>query len=159
MINLRDDESGSALIELALMVGLLGVPLLLGAGEVAPLMYDSAEIENAAHAGALYGMQSQVFAADSAGIISSAQTEAADFGTNLVVTPLTYYTCATSINSTQYTGTNALANATAGCTGINNHPLQFIQVTTTLQVIPSIRCPGLPATYTLTGFSMMEVEK
>ena len=49
--NLIFSDAGSALIELALMVGLLGVPLLLGTGEIAPLVYDSAEITNAAHAG------------------------------------------------------------------------------------------------------------
>lgn len=154
-----EEEAGSALVELALVVALLGMPLLLGAGAIGQLVYDAAEVANAAHAGALYGMQSAIFASDSAGITSAAQAEAADFGTSLTVVPLTYYACSNAIGGTQYTGSNAQSNAQAACTGTNNHALQFVQVPTALQVTLAIHCPGLPSTLTLTGSSVMEVQQ
>lgn len=155
---LREDV-GSALIELALTVGLLGVPLLLGTGALAPLAYASVEVDNAAHAAALYGSQSPTFAADNAGITSAAQAEATDYNTSLTVVPLVFYACATAIGGTHYTGNNAQANATSACTGTNNHSLQFVQVKAMLKVTPVIRCPGLSTTFTLTGTSVMEVQQ
>ncbi len=47
------DNSGSALIVLALVIS---VPLLLEIDEIGLLVYASAEMESAAHAGALYSM-------------------------------------------------------------------------------------------------------
>ena len=152
-------ESGSALIELALVVGILGVPLLLGTAEMGILGYDSIEVADAANAGALYGMRSQVFAADNTDMTAAAQAEASDFGTNLGVTPSTYYVCASAVTGTQYTGTNAQANAQAACTGTNNHAIQLVQVNTSITVTPPVRCPGLPSSFTLHGTSVMEVEQ
>jgi len=100
-------ESGGALIELALVVGLLGVPMFAGNAEMGMLAYDSIEVTDAANAGALYGMRSSTFAANTSAITTAAQTEAADFGTRLGVTPSTFYVCSTAVTGTQYTGTNA----------------------------------------------------
>jgi Flp pilus assembly protein TadG len=152
-------ENGSALLELALVVGLLGVPMLLGTAQMGILVYDSIEITDAANAGALYGMQSSTFAANTSGITTAAQAEAADFGTKLTVTPSTFYVCATAVGGTQYTGTNAQSNATAACTGTGNAALEFVQVLTSDAVTPPVLCPGLPKTFTLTGTSVMEVEQ
>ncbi len=153
---LSESDHGTALVELALMVGLLGVPLLLGVGALAPLVYASIEVENAAHTGALYGSQSSTTAVDIIGITTAAQTDVADFTTSLNVVPVTYYACATSVGGTQY---SSLSNATSACTGTNNHALQFIQVLATLQVTPVIRCPGVPTTWTLSSTSVMEVQQ
>jgi Flp pilus assembly protein TadG len=152
-------DSGGALLELALVAGLLGVPLLLGTAEMGILAYDSIEITDAANAGALYGMQSSTFAANTSGITTAAQADATNFGTGLSVTPTTYYVCATAVTGTQYTGTNGQTNATAACTGAGNHVLQFVQVGTSASVTPPIQCPGLPKTFTLNGTSVMEVEE
>ena len=151
-----EDEHGSALIELALMTGLLGVPLLLGVGALAPLVYASIEVENAAHIGAMYGSQSTTTAVDTAGMTTAAQNDVADFTTSLTVTPVTYWDCALSLGGTTY---NSLSAANSACTGTNNHALQFVQVLTTLQVSPVIRCPGLPTTWTLSSTSVMEVQQ
>jgi Flp pilus assembly protein TadG len=158
-MGLRDDH-GDALIELAVLFSLVGLPLLLGTVQMGFLVYDSVEISNAANAGALYGMQTSGYAASSAGITSAAQAEAADFGTKLTVTPTTYYACTNAVNGTQYpTSSYTQAQATAKCTGTGNAALEFIQVLTSASVTPAIHCPGLPATYTLTGTSVMEVEQ
>lgn len=110
-------EGGNALVEVALIASLLGVPLLLGTGEMGYVVYDSIEISNAAHAAALYGMQSSTFASDTAGMKTAAQNEATDFGAALTATPTSYYACSSAIGGTQYTGGSAQANATAACTG------------------------------------------
>jgi Flp pilus assembly protein TadG len=151
------EESGGSLVELALIMVFFYLPLLIGTGEVGLLVYDSIEISNAAQAGTDYGMGSATLAADNAGMTTAAQSEASEFGTLLTVTPLTYYVCAAAVTGTQYTGSNAQANATAGCTGTNNHALQFVQVTTSATVKPPIHLPGLPTSYLLQGFSAKEV--
>jgi Flp pilus assembly protein TadG len=152
-------EDGSALVELAVIVGLLGIPLLAGTAEMGLVVYDSIEVASAASAGASYGMQSATFAANTSGIITAAQTEAADFGTSLTVTPTVYYACALAVDGTQYTGANAQANATTGCTGASNHALEFVQVKTSVNVAPGIHLPALPSAFTVVGSSVMEVEQ
>jgi Flp pilus assembly protein TadG len=153
-------QSGSAMVELAVIVSILGVPLLIGTGQMGLIVYDSIEVSNAAYVGAEYGMQSLTFAANTAQIVAAARAEAADFsGTSVTVTPTIYYACALAVGGTQYTGTNAQSNATAACTGSNNRAVEFIKVTTSVPVTPVIRCPGLPTTYTLTGSAVMEVEQ
>jgi len=155
---LRDD-SGSALIELAFIFALLGVPLLAGTAQMGLLVYDSIEVVNAAHAGALYGMQSLTYAANTSGIQSAAQNDATDFGTGLSVSPSTYYACSNAIGGTQYSGLTAQASANTACTGSGNHAIEFVQVNTSVTVTPAIHCPGLPASYTLRGTAIMEVEQ
>jgi Flp pilus assembly protein TadG len=152
-------DSGSALVEVALIVSLFGVPLLIGSAVLGQVTYVSIEVTNAAHAGAMYGMQSAVFAANTSGITSAAQAEASDLGTNLTVTPTTFYVCSAAVTGTKYTGASAQANATAGCTGGTNHPLEFVQVNTSATVTPNIRMVGLPTSFALTGVSVMGVEQ
>ncbi len=153
------DERGSALLELAFVIALLAAPLLVGTAQMGMLVYDSIEVVNAAHAGALYGMQSLTYAANTSGIQSAAQNDATDFGTALSVSPSTYYACSNAIGGTQYTGTNAQTNAQNACTGSGNHALEFVQVNTSATVTPTVHCPGLPSSYTLRGTSVMEVEQ
>jgi len=150
------DESGNALIELAFVTAFIGVPMLLGTMQTGFLIYDSIEISNAAYGGALYGMQSVTFAAESSNIISTARAEAADFGAALTVTPTAYYACSLTITGTQYSTQSA---ANSACTGGTNHALEFIKVTTSAPVTSIVHCPGLASTYTLTGSSVMEVEQ
>ena len=155
-------ESGNALVELALVFALLGIPMLLGTVEMGYVVYYSVEISNAASAGALYGMQSATYAdaASIPAVQSAAQAEAPDFGTKLTVTPTTFYVCTSAVGGTQYsTGSYTQAQATAKCSGTGNHALEFIQVLTSATATPPVHCPGLPATFTLGGKSVLEVEQ
>lgn len=152
-------ESGNAMIELAVVASFLGVPMFLGTAETGLLVYDSIEVSNAANAGASYAMQSLTYAANTTGITAAARADATDFGTALTASSSTYYVCSLSEGGTQYTGTNAQANATAACTGTSNHALEFVQVSTSATVTPPIHCPGLPTSFTLRGYSVMEVEQ
>ena len=155
----RRGESGSALVELALVVAFLGVPLVLGTAQMGLVIYDSIEVTGAANAGALYGMRNSTFSADNVGMIAAAQADASDFGTKLSVTPSPYYVCALGVNGAKYIGAQAQANAAAACSGVGNHALQFVQVNTSATVTPMIHYPGLAKTFTLTGQSAMEVEQ
>ena len=159
MSMMRCGERGDALVELALALSLLGLPLLVGTADMGFVVYDSIEVANAAHAATLYGMQSSTYAANTAGIVAAAQTEASDFGATLTATPTAYYACSNAIGGTQYTGSNAQANATAACTGGTNHALEFVQVNTSVTVTPPVHLPGLSRTFTVTGSSVMEVEQ
>jgi Flp pilus assembly protein TadG len=152
-------EQGNALIELAFVFSFLGVPMLIGTADMGFVVYDSIEVTDAAHTAALYGMQSSTYAANSSGMIAAAQANATDFGTNLTVSPTTFYACSNAINGTQYTGSNAQANATAACTGGTNHALEFVQVGTSMTVTPPVHLGKLAKTFTVTGSSVMEVEQ
>ncbi len=118
------------------------MPLLVGGSELASVIYDSIELSNCAHAGAMYGMISSTFAADTAGIQKAAQAEAADFGTSVTVTPTSYYACSNTVDGTQYTTQSAAAAACPA--NASNHYLQFIKVVSNVSVTPPMQFPGLP---------------
>lgn len=156
---LRDDDRGQALVELALVLSFLGVPLLLGTAQMGLLIHDSIEVADAANAGALYAMQNNADASLTSVITSTAQAEAPDVS-SLTVTPTPYYACTSAVGGTQYViPTYTSTQAAAMCTGGGNHALEFIQVQTSATVTPLIHFPGLPSSYTLKGQAVMEVEQ
>jgi Flp pilus assembly protein TadG len=149
-------ESGDAIVELALTVALLGMPLLLGIISFAPAIYSSIEVANAAHAGVMYGMTSGTRASDSANIKTAAQTEAPDFGANLTVTPTLYWVCALSQGGTQYA---TQAAATSACTSSGDHAVEYLKVTATAIYTSALHLPGFSSTIPLSSTSAMEVEE
>jgi Flp pilus assembly protein TadG len=150
------DETGSALIETTIALGLFGVPLLLGTVYTGVLLTDYIDITNAAHSGAIYAMRSSTFAEDTAGIVSAAQADAPHIGSALTVTSSIYYVCSDSQDGTQYT---TQSNANAACTGASTHPLEYVQVTASAPITPPATFPGMPKTMTLSSTSAMEVEE
>lgn len=147
---------GNSMVELALLVSLFGAPMLVGTSEVAFLTYDSIEVTNAAHAGAMYGMISSTFAADSSGVTAAAQAEAPDIGSTVNVTPTIYYACSAAVDGTQY---STQIGANTACTGTGNHSLEFIQVVTSATITSPFQFSGLPKTVTFGGTSIMEVQE
>ena len=150
------NETGSAIVELGLMLAFLGVPLLLATSYFGVLLLDQIEVSNAAHAGAMYAMTSSTFAEDTANIQAAAQAETNRFGSNLTVTPSIYYACSNAISGTQYS-TQALANA--ACTGGSSHSLEFVSVTASASVTPPGSFPGQASTVSVSSTSVMEVEE
>jgi Flp pilus assembly protein TadG len=148
------DESGSALVELGLTLGLLGVPLLMGTVHFSILLIDSMIVSNAAHAGAEYAMASSTYAEDTSNIVTAAQEDASGLGTTLNVTPTIFYACSASIGGTQYSTQSAAATACS-----SSHALEFVQVVANATVTPVLGFPGFPNTVTLSGTSIMEVEE
>jgi Flp pilus assembly protein TadG len=151
-----DNSVGSAILELALVLSIFGVPLLLGTVESGVLLFNYSEIANAAHVGAVYGMRSSTFASDSPGIVDAGRAEAYTLGAALTVTPLIYYACSAALDGTHY---SSPTDATAACTGSSNHSLQFIQVTASASITPPMHLPGLPARITMQSVSVMEVQE
>ena len=154
----RQDE-GSSLVEVAMIVCFLCAPMMVGTAEMGIVVYDSIQVQNAAHTGAQYAMQSATAAADTQDIRLAAQGDAPVFGTELTVTPTVYYVCAAAINGTQYTGSNGLSNATSACIGGVNHPLQFVQVTAAASIVPSLNAPGFARSFNVSSTSAMEVQQ
>lgn len=152
---LRSD-AGSALVELAVYLSLIGVPLLIAMDYYGPQIIDQIDIDNAAYAGAIYGMTSSTFADNTSGIQAAAQADSSIFGSNLTVTSSTVYVCSLTISGTQYT---TEAAATTACTGTNNHVLQLVKVTASASVTPPLTVPGLAKTQTLSSTVVMEVEE
>jgi Flp pilus assembly protein TadG len=152
--NRMRDETGSALVELALTMSLLGVPLLLATVHFSILLMDSMVIANAAHAGAEYGMANSGNANETTYITAAAQEDASGLGTTLTVTPTVFYACSAGIGGTQYTTQTAAATA---CT--SSHALEFVQVVASAAVTPVLSVPGLAKTVTLSSTSVMEVQE
>ncbi len=150
------DQSGSALIEVAVILSLFVMPVLLGTIDIGTVVYSSIQISDAAHAGAMYGMVSSTYAGDTANIQAAAQADAPSFGTNLTVTPTIFYACSSALTGTHYATQSA---AVSGCSGSGNHALEFIQVVATAQVTPGFRLPGLATTFPVSTTAVMEVEE
>jgi Flp pilus assembly protein TadG len=151
------DNTGSATLELALTFSVLAAPLMLGSSETAFMVYDSIEVSNAAHAGAMYGMTGITAATNTAQIQAIAKAEAADLGSQLTVTPTVYFACSADPGGTQY---STQTDASQACgTGSTNHALEFIEVATSATINPPMQVPGLPNTWTLKGLSVMEVQE
>jgi Flp pilus assembly protein TadG len=138
------EESGNALIELALSAALL-VTLLLGSVELGMLAYSSIEISNAAHAGAQYGSQNHTSAKNSSGMQTAALQDAPNVS-GMTATSSLSCVCANGTTSTCAVG---------DCSG--SRILEYVQVNTTATVAPPIKVPGLPSTYTMTGKAVMRV--
>jgi Flp pilus assembly protein TadG len=161
--NLRKNR-GTAIVELALVLSIFGLPTLLGTADTSTFIFGSIEISNAAHAGAMYGMMSSNVATDTAGITSTAKADAPDIpAANVTVTPTSYYACSAAQGGVQYTGIGnqataaALSSATSACTGTGNYPLEFVRVLLSAPVTLPFHCCGIPATITLNSQSVMEV--
>ncbi|HVZ82538.1 MAG TPA: TadE family protein [Terracidiphilus sp.] len=150
-------ENGNATIELALAFSFLLTPLMLATTEMAFIVYDSIELSNAAHAGAMYAMISSTFASDSSGIQNAVLNEAGDISNDMTVASNTYYACSASEDGTQYT-TEAAANAACPANA-GNHYLQFVRVTATASITPFVQFKGLPSMWSLQQQSVMEVQE
>jgi len=147
-------DNGAALVELALLISFLLMPLLLAIVDMGTLVYASIEISNSGYAGAMVGMENSAQAQNNAEMTTAAQAEASDFAAaNVKVTPSAYYACNTTQNGTQY-ATESAGNA--GCIS-PSYPLEFVQVVVNVPVNIPFHCWGIPATMTLHGQSVIQV--
>ncbi len=153
---LRGDQSGQALIETAMSVGVLFM-FLLGAAEFGRLAYVGQAVSNAAHAGAQYAAQGYAYAADSdntsaqaGGIQAAAQNEAGwvyskNSGTFLTTSSLSYI-CS---DDSAATGLN---------TDCSSSQLErIVTVTSTVQIQPLFRVFGRPAPFNVSTSAVQKV--
>jgi Flp pilus assembly protein TadG len=139
-------ESGNALFELALGIGVLAT-VVIGSVEFGRIAYASIEVNDAARAGASYGAESRTYAADNANVTNAAKKDAPDV-TNMTATATYWCKCADGSAST--------CGAT-DCT--SSRILEYVTVNTTAGVKALFYVPGLPRSYTVTGNAVMRVEQ
>src|SRR5579871_6183987 len=125
---------GQTVVEVALLLPLL-LFLLVGLIEVGRYAYFDILISNAARAGAQYGAQSLIQAADVAGIRTAAQNDGL---------------AAMTITATQQCGCSAAALGGCPSGAVCPQPLVYVQVTATDTYNSLFRYPGIPRSLRLT---------
>lgn len=139
-------ESGQSAVEFALMATVL-MALMLIAADFSRLFFVSIAVNNAARAGAQYGSQSLITAADATGMQTAATTD----GSN--ITGIT----ATASQCTCGTSTNVAACPASYCT--DNPQATYVTVTTQATFTTFVTYPGIPSSTTLTGQAIMQVQQ
>lgn len=138
--------NGQSLVELAMAIPVL-LLLLLAAADVGRVFYLSIAVNNAARAGAQYGSQSVITAADSNGMVQAANTDGSNVA-NLTVTA-TQCTCESS--------SSVPACPASYCT--NDAQATFVQIQTQAPFHTILNYPGIPSSVTLSGNAIMQVEQ
>jgi Flp pilus assembly protein TadG len=148
-------EGGSALVETALILALLGPPLLLGTVEIGGALNASIEMSNAAYAGAAYAAQYYIQHTSSAlptatQVTAAVRNEAPELLNQLAPSTSLTVNMATGCG----TGSPTAGNSVPSCsTGVQ----PFVQVTTQASVSPLIRFPGLTNLLTLRGGAVIKL--
>lgn len=137
---------GQSAVELALAVPVLVLLLVVGS-DYSRIFYASVGVNSAARAGAQYGWQTVITAADSTGMIAAAKTD----GTNLpnLTATASQCTCASS--------TTVTACPTSYCT--NAPQGTFVEVDTQSVFKTILNYPGIPTSTTLSGKAIMQVQQ
>lgn len=163
------DDRGAALIELALTTPLF-ILLMMGAAEIGRVAYYAIEVENAARAGASYGALNLANANLTSNVQQTAKNDAPDISNLLVTSPGGACVCE-EIDPPSTTPTFTPSSGTTSCTSsiINactsdtsskiQSVVQYVTVSTSANVDPLIHVPGLPTTYTLSGYSAMRINQ
>jgi len=140
-------SSGQSIVEFAIAVSVLSLMLVLAA-DFARVFYLSIAVNNAARAGAQYGSQTAITAADVPGMKAAATLD----GSNIPsLTPTaSQCTCESQTSSvTKCPSSYCTANANT----------TFVEVDTSAPFTTIVKYPGLPNSFTLTGKAIMQVEQ
>jgi Flp pilus assembly protein TadG len=121
--------------------------LMLGAADFSRLFFASIAVNNAARAGAQYGSQNLVTAADAAGMQAAATTDGSNIGG--ITATASQCTCGTS--------TNVSACAANYCT--DNPQATYVTVNTQATFRTFVTYPGIPSSVQLTGKAIMQVQQ
>ncbi len=139
---------GQSAVELALAATVLSV-LLVGAADFARMFYVSIAVNNAARAGAQFGSQSVITAADSSGITTAVDNDA----TNITINTPTSSMC-TCDTSAPTTDTQCPSSYCTDSSSAN-----YVTVTVTAPFNTIANYPGIPSSTTLTGTAVMQVQQ
>ena len=140
------DETGAALIELAVLLPLL-LLLVLGIGDFGRGLYWGITLTHAARAGAQYGAQSIAKSADSSGIQQAAQNEAQNIGTISV----------SSAVVCQCPGGSNVSCTSTTCAGYGA-PQVSVLVTTSTTFNTVAPWPGVPRTTALSRTATVRLQ-
>ena len=167
-IKLRDN-SGSAFVELAIILPILTL-LVIASAELGRIAYAAIEVSNAARAGVAYGAQSNLTAKDSAGIKLAAKDEAPNV-TSLNATATDSCVCETVTTSTGAIKRTAIhvcsgssstlaADCPTSTTSTTvNYVVNYVSVSTSATVSTMFHYPGIPSSFSLSGFAQMRQEQ
>ncbi len=142
----RRTPRGQSIMEMAAVLPVL-VVLLLAATDFARLYYTNLEVVNAARAGAQYGSQSNITAADIGGMKTAALNDASNLSGM----------SASASQCTCMTSTVVASCPTSYCT--NNAQATFVTVDTSKAFNTIVRYPMIPSSVTLNGQAIMRVEQ
>jgi Flp pilus assembly protein TadG len=142
------ETQGSSLVELAFVLPVLMV-VLLGIIDFGRVFYTSAEVANAAHAGAIYGSRTLSLANSTTGMQTAATTDAADT-TGMTSTASVVCEC------TQGGSVVICQTAQSSC-GLTI-PLVYVTVTTSAKLTPLVPWPGIPNPITVNATAKMRAQ-
>jgi Flp pilus assembly protein TadG len=137
---------GQSAVELAVAVPLL-LLLLLAGTDFGRIFYMSSGVASAARAGAQYGSQSVITAANAAGMVAAAKTD----GSNVTAMTATASQCTCATSST------VTACPSGYCT--NAPQATFVTVQTSVVFQTLVAYPGIPSSTTLAGKAIMQVQQ
>ncbi len=154
----RSRERGTSLVEASMVALFILLPLLAGVINFGRAYFYGIEVENAAKAGAEYGIQNAGLTATGiTGMQTAAKNEAPEIATTCSGTPgacwasgypLATWGCECSGTSTAGGGTNSCGLLQTACTP---HLVYFVYVTTAATYTPYLNFLGLFPTMTLRG--------
>jgi len=139
----RAFERGQSAVELAFVAPAL-VLLLVVAADFARLFFVSIGVKNAARAGAQYGSQSVITAADANGMVGAAQKD-----DSIVSATASQCTCGSS-SSVPACPSNYCTNDPQG---------NYVTVNTQATFNTILNYPGVPSSITLKGTAIMQVQQ
>ena len=145
MSTLRRSESGSAVVELAVVFPILAL-LALGVCEFGRLYYTAIAVAGAARAGAQYGAQSTLTSIDSASMNQAARNEAVDVG-NVAVSSSRFCRCPDG----------STPSCTGSCAGFGG-PEVFVRVSASKTVTFLMTYPGLPSSIPMSRTATLRVQ-
>jgi Flp pilus assembly protein TadG len=138
---------GQSYVELAFALPVL-VIILVVAADFGRLFYTYLEVINAARAGAQYGSNSVITAADAAGMAAAAKQDGANVP-NLTVSA-SQCTCGTS---------TAFIPACSSSYCTNDPQGNYVVVNAQVPFATIVRYPGVPSSITLKGQAVMQVQQ
>jgi Flp pilus assembly protein TadG len=141
-------QRGQNLVELALCMTVLSLVLLV-ASDFGRMFYAAITVYDAARAGAQFGSQSLITAANTAGITSAATKDA----TNLTLS--SGYPTASQCTCVSTSTTVAICASSYNCS--DNPQATYVTVTVAAPFTTLVSYPGLPNPVTLTGTAKMQI--
>ncbi len=136
-LSLLSEESGSSLVELALVSSLL-ILLLVGSVDLGQACYVAIELSASANAGAQYGTQNPT---DTSGMKKAALLNAANLTGAMS-------SAAWGCECSDGTAASPSCTTTPSC-GVN--VVRYVAVATAMTYKPLLNVPGVPTTYALQG--------
>ncbi len=147
----RASDSGSSLVELALVLPLM-VVLLFGAMDFGRAFYASMGVTHAVRAGVQYGAMNVANSSSTTGMENAAATAAADIS-GFSATASRFCTCWSASTLVE----TAMASCSSSCTSPSTIRI-YVQVTGTRTFSPIVSYPGLPGSLVITRTARMRAQ-